>query len=345
MPSITLPVDPNSLIHDSKRKEVPESVLSSHRFLSLPVRSDYQKQDEGREGVLPSHTWSPFRIGSNRPKQEKGAKTVPELGSPLYRPWSPLIRGAHPKKSNLSLLNEESSEIPQPQSLAALQKPASPHKIQQLEPQEHQEQKFSDIFGDIISCRLENYYRKRSDLEPKLKSDLELIRNKFISKYISLIPALVQAHNLFAQCNEAELRNTPGIIETIKEGSNKYNITLTQTPPEEKQNITIIDKATGDLYIATFLKQGNDSYKMQCTSHSQSNDKSEEQLFTKMCELVQAEGHIVDVTINRKSIGNVFGYTKLDTLNEALQPGPNRSPTSSAGRPIQEGGRPNVASA
>ncbi len=338
MPNITLSVDPNLPLNTigggAPKQDEPGS--SSRRSLSLPVGSEAKKQVKSAESGSDFNPWSFLEDGQEKDGGDPKQDEVTELGLPS-RPLPPLIEIDDPEKSHLSLSDKGSSQIPKPQLLSTLQKayPASP-EIEHLEPQE---QLFDDKFLDLISYRLKNCYRKQVEPESKLNKSLQLIHQSIESKETSIVPALVQAHNLVAQCNEEELRNTPNsIIKTIKEGSNEYTIPLNQTPSEEEQNITIIDKVTGYLYMATF-KQENGSYQMQCSYHPESHDKSEEQLFTKMCELVKAEGHTVNVTINSKSI-DVFGDTNLATLNKELQPGPNCSPTGSDGTQIEGGGRP-----
>lgn len=335
MRSVTLPVNTDLQHPHDPKQDKPSSPL--RRSLSLPVIIEAKKQGKGAESGSHFNPWLSLDDGQERDGGDPKQDEVPESGSPSH-PLPPLIESDDQEKSHLSLSDKGSSQIPKPQLLSTLQKayPASP-EIEHLEPQE---QRFDDQFRDLILYRLKNYYKKQVEPESEL---YKFIDKSIISKETDIVPALVQAHNLVAQCNEEELRDT-NIIKKTKEGGNQYTIPLTQTPSEEEQNITIIDKATGYLYMATF-KQANGSYQMQCSYHPElQHYKSEEQLFTEMCALVQAEGHIVNVTINSKSI-DVFGDTNLATLNQKLQPGPNLSPTGIDGRPIQGGTRVPAASA
>ena len=196
MPNIPLPVSTGSPLTTKQDKPASPSLI----YLSLPVRSEGQKRDEDPD-------------------------KVPKSGLPLHT-WSPLLRGNRPKELELSLLHE-SSQIPQLQSLATLQKPARPDIIEPLEPQEPQEHRFAYI----ISLRLKNCYRKQVEQESELDKSLQLIYQSVASKETSIVPALVKAHNLVAKYNEEELRKTnSNSIKTIKEGGNQYTIPLTQTP-------------------------------------------------------------------------------------------------------------------
>ena len=134
---------------------------------------------------------------------------------------------------------------------------------------------------------------------------------------IDKLSALIKVHNNFAK----------QIISTLNEGVQqntikgyKYNIELTQ----DTHKITIIDKKTGDLYIATFTKKGDNSYEMNCSidrvNASPSPEETEEKkLFETMCKLVEAEEHKVNLIINGKEIDlfkeNIQDQENIEAIN------------------------------
>ena len=176
--------------------------------------------------------------------------------------------------------------------------------------------------NEILQRRINNY--KKNNNGENVDDDYDgviALGCQDSAEIIDKLSALIKVHNDFAK----------QIISTLNEGVQqnttkgyKYNIELTQ----DTHKITIIDKKTGNLYIATFTKKGDNYYEMNCSidrvDASPSPEETEEKkLFETMCKLVKEEEHKVNLIINGKEIDlfkeNIQDQENIEAINTELK--------------------------